>query len=160
MSAPRNREIGFVSSSFSFRACRACRACGQSERGRMQTVIFIAGPPGCEYPGVVVSFRAPFCLVFVHRCKGFNTLLCFACSFDRFLCAGAWVLRFVIAKTLCFTWVLRFVIAKTLYFTWVLRFVIGCSSSSSGCNVVAAPAAAAAGCNVVAAPERCISYGF
>ena len=28
---PRNREIGFVSSSFSFRACRACRACGRGE---------------------------------------------------------------------------------------------------------------------------------
>ena len=28
---PRNWEIGFVSSSFSFRACRACRACGQGE---------------------------------------------------------------------------------------------------------------------------------
>jgi hypothetical protein len=31
LSAPRNREIGFVSSSFSFRACRACRACGRGE---------------------------------------------------------------------------------------------------------------------------------
>ena len=29
--SPRNREIGFVSSSFSFRACRACRACGRGE---------------------------------------------------------------------------------------------------------------------------------
>ena len=28
---PRNREIGFVSSSFSFRACHACRASGRGE---------------------------------------------------------------------------------------------------------------------------------
>ena len=28
---PRNREIGFVSSAFLFRACRACRACGRGE---------------------------------------------------------------------------------------------------------------------------------
>ena len=30
---PRNREIGFVSSSFSFRACRACRGCVRARRG-------------------------------------------------------------------------------------------------------------------------------
>ena len=71
MSAPRNREIGFVSFSFSFRACRACRAGEAKLRGRMQTVILIAGPPGCEYPGV--RFRAPFRLVFVHRRMGFNS---------------------------------------------------------------------------------------
>ena len=126
MSAPRNREIGFVSSSFSFRACRACRACGRGEAAwahadrypyRWASRVRVSG---C----CVVSFRAPFRLVFVHRRMGFNTFCCFPCSFDRFLLAGAWVLRFVIAKTLYFTWVLRFVIAKTLYFTWVLRFVI------------------------------------
>ena len=108
-----------------FRFVRVVRAGEAKLRGRMQTVILIAGPPGCEYPGVpVVCLPASFRLVFVHRCMGFNTFLCFAYSFDRFLLAGAWVLRFVIAKTLYFTWVLRFVIAKTLYFTWVLRFVI------------------------------------
>ena len=40
---PRNREIGFVSSSFSSRAVRASEA---KLCGRMQTVILIAGPPG------------------------------------------------------------------------------------------------------------------
>ena len=125
MSAPRNREIGFVSSSFSFRACRACRACGRGEA---------AWAHADRYPyrwasRVRVSrllrvVRAPFRLVFVHRRMGFNTFCCFPCSFACFLSTGAWVLRFLIAKTLCFTWVLRFVIAKTLYFTWVLRLVI------------------------------------
>ena len=28
---PHNQEIGFVSSSFSFRACRACYVCGRGE---------------------------------------------------------------------------------------------------------------------------------
>ena len=40
---PRNREIDFVSSSFSLRAVRASEA---KLCGRMQTVILIAGPPG------------------------------------------------------------------------------------------------------------------
>ena len=44
---PRNREIGFVSSSFSFRAVRAVRAGEAKLCGRMGTMILIAGPPGC-----------------------------------------------------------------------------------------------------------------
>ena len=48
---PRNREIGFVSSSFSFRASRACRACGRGEaklRGRVcEDRCPIAGPSWC-----------------------------------------------------------------------------------------------------------------
>ena len=40
---PRNREIDFVSSSFSLRVVRASEA---KLHGRMQTVILIAGPPG------------------------------------------------------------------------------------------------------------------
>ena len=36
------------------RVVRAVRAGEAKLRGRMQTVILIAGPPGCEYPGVVV----------------------------------------------------------------------------------------------------------
>ena len=35
------------------RVVRAVRAGEAKLRGRMQTVILIAGPPGCEYPGVV-----------------------------------------------------------------------------------------------------------
>ena len=110
------------SASFRLRFVRVVRAVRAGEaklRGRIHTVILIAGPPGCEYPGVP-GVRASVRLVFVHRCMGFNTFLCFPCSFERFLSAGAWVLMFVIAKTLYFTWVLRFIIAKTLYFTWVL----------------------------------------
>ena len=42
---PRNREIDFVSSSFSLRAVRASEA---KLCGRMQTVILIAGPPGSQ----------------------------------------------------------------------------------------------------------------
>ena len=102
------------------RVVRAVRAGEAKLRGRIQTVILIAGPPGCEYPGVARPFRVLLRLVLMHRRMGFNTFLCFPCSFACFLRAGAWVLRFVIAKTLYFTWVLRFVIAKTLYFTWVL----------------------------------------
>ena len=44
---PRNREIGFVSSSFSFRAVRAVRAGEAKLCGRMWDVVLIAGPPGC-----------------------------------------------------------------------------------------------------------------
>ena len=36
------------------RVVRAVRAGEAKLRGRMQTVILIAGPPGCEYPGVPV----------------------------------------------------------------------------------------------------------
>ena len=34
------------------RVVRAVRAGEAKLRGRIQTVILIAGPPGCEYPGV------------------------------------------------------------------------------------------------------------
>ena len=33
---PHYREIGFVSSSFSFRSCCACRACGRGEAVRVR----------------------------------------------------------------------------------------------------------------------------
>ena len=41
------------------RVVRAVRAGEAKLRGRMQTVILIAGPPGCEYPGVAVSGFLP-----------------------------------------------------------------------------------------------------
>ena len=58
------------------RVVRAVRAGEAKLRGRMQTVLLIAGPPGCEYPG--------------------------ACGrlFAYLLCTGAWV-RMVF---LCFLW--------------------------------------------------------
>ena len=71
------------------RVVRAVRAGEAKLRGRMQTVILIAGPPGCEYPGVVaVSLR----------------------SFAQFLCTGAWVLtHFAVFRCLLlvFCWYLH-----------------------------------------------------
>ena len=48
---------------------RAVRAGEAKLRGRMQTVVLIAGPPGCEYPGV---FRASFRFVFAVIYMGFK----------------------------------------------------------------------------------------
>ena len=42
------------------RVVRAVRAGEAKLRGRMQTVILIAGPPGCEYPGVPRCPGRPF----------------------------------------------------------------------------------------------------
>ena len=47
-STPCNWEIGFVSSSFFF--VRAVRAGEAKLRGRMETVVLIAGSPRCKYP--------------------------------------------------------------------------------------------------------------
>ena len=48
---PRNREIGFVSFLFSFRACRACERAGEAKLcERMSDDVLIAGAPGCEFP--------------------------------------------------------------------------------------------------------------
>ena len=54
------------------RVVRAVRAGEAKLRGRMHTVILIAGPPGCEYPGVAFRFSGR--------------------SFAQLLCTGAWVL--------------------------------------------------------------------
>ena len=122
MSAPRNREIGFVSSSFSFRACRACRACGRGEAAWAHTDRYpYRWAFRVRVSGCVPCLRASFRLVFVHRRMGFNTFFCFPCPFACFLLTGAWVLRFVIAKTLYCIWLLRFVIANILYFTMVFK---------------------------------------
>ena len=46
------------------RVVRAVRAGEAKLRGRMQTVVLIAGPPGCEYPGVCFGpgvFSLSFC---------------------------------------------------------------------------------------------------
>ena len=77
---PRNREIGFVSSSFSFRACRACRAWrGEAVRAHVRPLFLPLGLPGARID--VLSVSAVF---------GVNIL-----------CAGAWVLiefeRFLLA---------------------------------------------------------------
>ena len=45
---PCIREIGFISSSFSFRVVRAVRAVEAKLRGRMTILVIIAGSPGCE----------------------------------------------------------------------------------------------------------------
>ena len=74
------------------RVVRAVRAGEAKLRGRIQTVILIAGPSGCEYPGGL-CLRAPFRLVFVHRRMGFNTFYCFLCPFACFLLVFTWVLR-------------------------------------------------------------------
>ena len=69
MAAPRNREIGFVSSSFSFRACE--RAGEAKLRGRVGGQLLKAGPSGPEFrrhvrPCVLLV------LVFVNRGVGFK----------------------------------------------------------------------------------------
>ena len=56
------------------RVVRAVRAGEAKLRGRIQTVVLIAGPPGCEYPGVVV---AAFRFVFAVICMGFKRFLVF-----------------------------------------------------------------------------------
>ena len=73
---PRNREIGFVASSFSFRACRACRACGRGE--------------------------AAWARVGRHPYRWASRVLGSTCSGpggDHFLCAGVWVLSVFARKS-------------------------------------------------------------
>ena len=77
---PRNWEIGFVSSSFSFRACRAVHAGKAKLRGRMSSDVLIAGPPRCECPGVRCSFSHIFCF-YSHAFKEFVVLLFAFCLF-------------------------------------------------------------------------------
>ena len=43
------------------RVVRAVRAGEAKLRGRMQTVVLIAGPPGCEYPCGPGVFSLSFC---------------------------------------------------------------------------------------------------
>ena len=50
---------------------RAVRAGEAKLRGRMQTVILIAGPPGCEYPGVPRGFPGALSLSFCAQAHGF-----------------------------------------------------------------------------------------
>ena len=70
-----------------FRFVRVVRAGEAKLRGRMQTVVLIAGPPGCEYPGVLCCVWASFRLAFVHRCMGFKSFLVFAEGFWLFFVA-------------------------------------------------------------------------
>ena len=77
MSAPRNREIGFVSSSFSFRAVRAVRAVRAGEAklcGRMWDVVLIAGPPGAR----IDVWSGALCVNIL------CTSACFLTAFDRY----------------------------------------------------------------------------
>ena len=64
---PRNREIDFVLSSFSLRVVRASEA---KLHGRMQTVIYIAGPPGSQDRRVRV-LPVLFSLIFCAQAHGF-----------------------------------------------------------------------------------------
>ena len=71
MSDPRNREIGFVSSSFSFRAVRAVRASGRGEAVR-------AHVQRCAYRWasqvrVSMCVRVLFSLIFCAQAHGFNS---------------------------------------------------------------------------------------
>ena len=66
-----------LASSFSFRAVRvvrAMRAGGAKLRGRIETIVLLGGPPGCEYPGVARLFSLIFCA----QAHGFKRLLLFA----------------------------------------------------------------------------------
>ena len=109
MSDPRNREIGFVSSSFSFRACRACRACGRGEAARAHVERYpsrwasrvlgstCSAPFGgqllCAGAWVLSVFAQKIvsrCVSFVRRHLGFKR---FPIMEMLLLCAGAWVLR-------------------------------------------------------------------
>ena len=51
-----------------FRFVRAVRAGEAKQRGRIQTVVLIAGPPGCEYPGV---FARGLSFLFCAQVHGF-----------------------------------------------------------------------------------------
>ena len=53
------------------RVVRAVRAGEAKLRGRMQTVVLIAGPPGCEYPCVCVLCAGVFSLSFCAQVHGF-----------------------------------------------------------------------------------------
>ena len=105
---PRNREIGFVSSSFSFRACRACRAWrGEAAWAHLGRYPYrwasrvlgstCSGPLGdqllCAGAWVLSAFArkmTPRCPSFVRRHVGFKR----SHIWERiFLCTGAWVLR-------------------------------------------------------------------
>ena len=113
---PRNREIGFVSSSFSFRACRACRACGRGEAawacmcrslslslGLLGARIHVCAALGvdllCAGAWALTVFIGVLCFrgfrrrSFVRRHMGFNTNCCFSLSFEDMLMQIAWVLR-------------------------------------------------------------------
>ena len=90
---PRNREIGFVSSSFSFRACRACRAWrGEAVRAHVRPLFLPLGLPGaridvCPCPSAVFGVNI--------LCAGAWVLI----EFERFLWAGG---LFYITKTMGF----------------------------------------------------------
>ena len=83
MSAPHNWKIGFVSSSFSLRACHACRACGRGEAAwaHDDRCPCRCAPPGCEYPCVSVELFSLFLLLLAWFRKAFNGFwFCYALS--------------------------------------------------------------------------------
>ena len=53
------------------RVVRAVRAGEAKLRGRIQTVILIAGPPGCEYPGGACACAGALSLSFCAQVHGF-----------------------------------------------------------------------------------------
>ena len=117
MSDPRNREIGFVSSSFSFRACRACVRARRSCVGARRTLSLTLGlrsarihvccaPLGDQLlcaGALVLSVFAQKNFArsgsFVRRRLGFQSFQIFEMLL---LCAGAWVLRVFCILFVCF----------------------------------------------------------
>ena len=86
------------------RVLRAVRAGEAKLRGRMQTVILIAGPPGCEYPGVLSS---GFCSSFVHRRVVLTAFGTCPNVFPHLLLLCAWVLTSDQHNVLENAWVLK-----------------------------------------------------
>ena len=81
---PRNREIGFVSSSFSFRACRACRAWrGEAVRAHVRPLFLPLGLPGARID-VCPSVRPSGAFGVNILCTGAWVLI----EFEKFLLAG------------------------------------------------------------------------
>ena len=105
---PRNREIGFVSSSFSFRACRACRAWrGEAAWAHLGRYPYrwasrvlgstCSGPLGDQLLCAGVWVLSVFARKLTYRCPSFvrRRLVFKRCPiWERLLlCTGAWVLR-------------------------------------------------------------------
>ena len=122
MSDHRNQEIGLVSSSFLFRACRACRACGRGEAAWAHVDRY----PYRWASRVLGSTWFPVSFVGHPLCAGAWVLTAFLLKtrvnalcghlVAHLLCTGAWVLTafgillrarapFVVAKSMGFnTW--------------------------------------------------------
>ena len=86
---PRNREIGFVSSSFSFRACRACRAWrGEAAWAHLERYPYRWASRVLGSTCVCV-FRTPWRSTFVHKRVGFKRFCPKKCGSLPGFCAQA-----------------------------------------------------------------------